>query len=208
MTFSVSLRTEPGATMAIPFQGEIFYAEAPGTTLSGDDLRFLSERFVEQMDVLLPFILRHHSHIFVPLSEPEEGYHVSFSGRFSLDDLQPFFRQAPNALTVVDGRAWGFFRIRLMAVTDDLTFERVAEIEVHTAQESDEAGFELFWAEAETHRPTHIRLYDRRPVEGAQAVEGLVSRWANRIKQTQILTAADKAELLAAHKRDLTPART
>lgn len=196
---SLLLRTVAGALVAVQFQGEILYAEAPGGSLGPDDLRTLRNRFQDQIRVLLPYIQRHHSHVYVPLSAPEEGYHVSFSGHFSLEDLRPFFRQTPNALTVVDGRPWGFFRVRLVAVSDEPpALERIAEIEVLSARESDEAGFELFWAEPERAEPTHIRVYDRRPVEGPQAVGGLVTRWADRIRRTQILTAADKAELLAA----------
>lgn len=195
---SFILRTTPGALVAIPFQGSIVYAEAPETALAPEDVRFLEDVYSEQIETLLPYIRQHPSHVYVPLSAPEEGYHASFSGRFSLEDLRPFFRQAPNALTVVDGRPWGFFRIRLMAVADDLSFERVAEIEVHSAQESATAGFELFWAGPDTARPTRIRVYDPRPEAGAEAVGDLVTRWAHRIRQTQILTAAEKAELVAA----------
>lgn len=194
---SFVLRTTPGALVAIPFQGAIVYGEAPDASLGPEDLRFLTEIFPEQIEILLPYIQTHPSHVYVPLSTPEEGYHASFSGRFTLEDMRPFFRHTPNALTVVDGRPWGFFRIRLKAVAPDLTCERVAEIEVHTAQESAASGFELFWAEPDTHRPTRIRVYDPRPEEGSQAVGGLVTKWADRIRKTQILTAAERAELVA-----------
>jgi len=183
--------------MPVPFQGAVLYGAAPEVPLGRDEVRLLLAGFQDHFNVLLPYIQCHHSHVYVPLSAPEEGYHASFSGQFTLEEVRPFFRMAPNALTVVDGRPWGFFRIRLMAVAEDLTFERVAEIEVLSAQESPEAGFELFWAEPE-REPQHIRVYDRRPGEGQQAIGGLVNRWAHKIRQTQILTKEEKAALLAA----------
>ncbi len=195
---SLIFHTATGALTPVPFQGEILFGAAPEMALGCDELRMLQERFDDQIGVLLPYIQRHHSHVYVPLSEPEEGYHASFSGQFTLEDMRPFFRKTPNALTVVDGRPWGFLRVRLMAVSGDLKCERVAEIEVLSAQESAEAGFELFWAEPEHESPHQIRVYDRRPGEGQQAIGGLVNRWADRIRQTQILTREEKAALLAA----------
>ena len=112
--------TAIGGLLSISFQGDIVYGEAPESVLSPEDLRFLVARYDDQMATLMPYIQRHHSHVYVPLSEPQEGYHVSFSGCFCLKDLQPFFRHAPNALTVVDGRPWGLLRIRLIAVAEDL----------------------------------------------------------------------------------------
>jgi len=194
---NVVVQSAANGLIPVPFQGATLYGEAPECGLGLDDLRLLRDAFGEHLDVLLPHMQRHHSHVYIPLSAPDDGYHASFSGRFTLEDLRPFFRQAPNALTVVDGRPWGYLRVRLMAIADDLSFERIAEVEVLSAQETEEAGFELFWAEPE-QKPTQIRIYDRRPGEGQQAIGGLVTQWGDKIRKTQILTAAEKTALLAA----------
>lgn len=169
------------ALVPIPFRGGTFYGEAPEIPMTQDDLSFLLAMFEEHLDLALPFIQSHHCHVFVPLSGPEEGYHVAFSGKVDLEDLRMFFRRAPNALTVVDGRPWGFFRIRLNFASGR-TWERVAEIEVHTAQDSAESGFELFWGMPE-ELPTHIRMYDRSGGAFAQQVGHLVTKWGDRIRK-------------------------
>lgn len=173
--------TREGGLAAIPFRGAVLYSESPEIPLRDDDLLLLRSRFEEHLAIVEPYLREHHSHVFVPLSAPEEGHHASFSGQLDLEALVPFFRRRPNAMTVVDGRPWGYFRIRLQHVANDLSVERIAEIEVHTAEPASDVGFELYWG-LPLREPTHIRVYDREPHKGTGALEGLMSQWATRLK--------------------------
>lgn len=161
----------------VPFQSQSLYAENPDLALTESDYRLLVESFTSQMAVLLSYMNQYPTHVFVPLSSPEFGYHVAVQGRFGLDELMPFFRKAPNALTVVDSRPCGFFRIRLIRVEPGKPIERIAEVEISLLKEAAGTGFELFWAPDPDEEPRIIRFYPRQEVD---KVAGLVAEWGMR----------------------------
>lgn len=170
-----SIETVSGLS-PISLSGDLLYAERADQPLSGTDRRLLRASFDASLAHLKQYLHRSTTHVFVPLGAPEEGHHVAFQGPFGYEDLKPFFRRMPNALTVVDGRPYGYLRFRLSHL-DGETVERIAEIEVSLAHDAPSVGFELVWAPSELEPLRVIRFVQRKGEETVQQVSRLIAEW-------------------------------
>lgn len=157
------------------------YAERPGVALSAADARLLRAAFELQLAVLAKHLHRTTAHVFVPLGAPEEGHHVAFQGPFGYADLLPFFRMAPNALTVVDGRPYGYLRFRLIRLEGE-QIHRIADLEVSLAHDAPSVGFELVWAPSECEPLRVIRFVQRQGEAAVQQVARLVAEWGTKFR--------------------------
>ncbi len=160
----------------VALAGDTLYAEQTEQPLCEASRQVLRDSFAAGLAHLERYLNRPTSHAFVPLGSPEEGHHVAFQGPFGYDDLKPFFRFAPNALTIVDGRPYGYLRFRLIRLEGE-TLVRIADIEVSLAHDAPSVGFELVWAPSELEPARVIRFVQRRGEEAVSQVARLIAEW-------------------------------
>ena len=160
----------------VALSGATLYAEQTEQPLCEAARQVLRDSFASSLEHLERYLNRPTSHVFVPLGEPEHGHHVAFQGPFGYDDLKPFFRFAPNALTVVDGRPYGYLRFRLIRLEGDM-LTRIADIEVSLAHDAPSVGFELVWAPSELEPLRVVRFVQRRGEEAVTKVSRLIAEW-------------------------------
>ncbi len=170
-----SIQTLAGLS-PVMLAGDVLFAEQMGQALSDGERRLLFDAFEANLAHLTPYLNRPTTHVFMPLGAPEDGHHVAFQGPFGLDDLKPFFCCTPNALTVVDGRPYGFLRFRLIRLEGE-QLTRVADIEVSLAHDAPSVGFELVWSPSELEPLRVIRFVQRKGEEAVQQVSRLIAEW-------------------------------
>jgi hypothetical protein len=171
----------PSGLVAVTLGRDRLHGEVPGERLSAADCRLLRASFERNLAQLALHLHRPTTHVFVPLGSPEEGHHVAFQGPFGYADLVPFFRKTPNALTVVDGRPYGYLRFRLIHL-DGEHLERIADLEVSLAHDAPSVGFELVWAPSEREPLRVIRFVQRQGEAAVQQVSRLVAEWGTKFR--------------------------
>ena len=160
----------------VALAGATLYAEQTDQPLCEAARQVLRDAFPSGLAHLEQYLNRPTTHVFVPLGSPEEGHHVAFQGPFGFEDLKPFFRFAPNAMTIVDGRPYGYLRFRLIRLEGD-TLIRIADIEVSLAHDAPSVGFELVWAPSELEPLRVVRFVQRRGEEAVSKVSRLIAEW-------------------------------
>lgn len=178
---SITFPELPSGLRPVPLGRETLFAESAETALSPTDLDTLAASFDAHLAHLTQYLNRPTTHVFVPLGSPEHGHHVAFQGPFGYDDLKPFFRRPPNAITVVDGRPYGFLRFRLIHL-DEVSLERIAEIEVSLAHDAPSVGFELVWAPSELEPLRVVRFVQRKGEEAVENVSRLIAEWGTKFR--------------------------
>lgn len=165
----------------VALAGDTLYAEQTDRPLCSAARKVLRDAFASNLAHLERYLNRPTSHAFVPLGSPEQGHHVAFQGPFSYADLEPFFHVTPNALTVVDGRPYGFLRFRLIRLEGE-TIHRVAEIEVSLAHDAPSVGFELVWAASDCEPLRVVRFVQRKGEEAVNQVSRLIAEWGAKFR--------------------------
>ncbi|HBN09065.1 MAG TPA: hypothetical protein DD435_10605 [Cyanobacteria bacterium UBA8530] len=169
----------------LPFGKVSLHSEIPGATLTAEDKLSLKSNYLEALIAVLPCINSFPIHVYLPLPSDNDPFcHVSFQGRFDFEQIIPFLNKTPNAITVVDGRPWGYLRVRLFRLEGD-HIERLAEIEIYLDGRDGEYGFELFWGRSE--RPIRVSCYDKK-----MKVCGLVEEWGQKFRLLRIYPEFDR----------------
>ncbi len=163
----------------VSLSGDTLFCEQSDQPLQEADRLLLMASFENGLAHLAQYLNRPTTHVFVPLGSPEEGHHVAFQGPFGYDDIKPFFRFAPNALTLVDGRPYGYLRFRLIRLEGE-TLTRIADIEISLAHDAPSVGFELVWAPSELEPLRVIRFVQRKGEEAVQQVSRLIAEWGTK----------------------------
>lgn len=177
MTAAGTLKSKPLTGLSpVSLSGDVLFSQRLDQPLGEADRELLLASFASSLALLTSYLNRPTAHIFVPLGSPEAGHHVAIQGPCCYEDLKPFFRCAPNALTVEDGRPYGYLRFRLIHL-DGETFTRVADIEVSLAHDAPSVGFELVWAPSELENLRVIRFVQRKGEETVQQVSRLIAEW-------------------------------
>ena len=172
-----TLKTKPLVGLSpVTLAGDVLFSQRMDQPLVAADRELLLDTFASSLALLTQYLSRPTTHVFVPLGSPEAGHHVAFQGPCGYDDLKPFFSAAPNALTVEDGRPYGYLRFRLIRL-DGETLTRVADIEVSLAHDAPSVGFELVWAPSEREPERVIRFVQRKGEEAVHQVSRLVAEW-------------------------------
>lgn len=164
------------ALSPVSLAGDVLFSQRLDLPLGDADRELLLASFASSLAHLKTYLNRPTAHVFVPLGSPESGHHVAFQGPCHYEDLKPFFRCAPNALTVEDGRPYGYLRFRLIHV-DGTSFTRIADIEVSLAHDAPSVGFELVWAPSELENLRVIRFVQRKGEEAVHQVSRLIAEW-------------------------------
>ena len=163
----------------VTLAGDVLFSQRMDQPLAEADRALLRDTFASSLALLSQYLSRPTTHVFVPLGSPEAGHHVAFQGPCGYDDLKPFFSAAPNALTVEDGRPYGYLRFRLIRL-DGETLSRIADIEVSLAHDAPSVGFELVWAPSDREPLRVIRFVQRKGEEAVHQVSRLIAEWGTK----------------------------